>query len=415
MKLTRLNGRAGKHGTYNPKHNDRHFDVGNSEHIDPERTKLNVYWDCYQGFRFPQEVKRDGQKLYSFEQIEQAFYHERYSDFCDAQNERNRKSGHSKRNRSPKDLWEDKRTCPEETLYQIGTRKESVSPEVLAEIAQEFFEEFERRFGDHIHILDWALHLDEDTPHIHERHVFDCENRYGEIAPQQEKTLEAMGFDPPDPEKKISMYNSRKMTFDAVCRTILFDITEKHGLHLDREPEYGGRAYLEKQDYILMKQKEKMAVQEKQIESKEAELEEITIRISDTEVFVEEVADVAYEQAVEAVTRTVQEEIRNEDFSLIEEQRRIVLNDATLPDRERNFADRIFRGIMNRFRGMTQYISDRIAAIFRSPEKKEAIKEPIRESIRDRLARNKIRADEANRKRWKQQERTKKKQQNRER
>ena len=37
MKLTRHNGRSGKHGTYNPKHNDRTFDVSNSEHIDEER------------------------------------------------------------------------------------------------------------------------------------------------------------------------------------------------------------------------------------------------------------------------------------------------------------------------------------------------------------------------------------------
>ena len=47
MKATRHNGRAGKHGAYNPKHNDRKFDEENSEHIDAERTKFNVYWDCY--------------------------------------------------------------------------------------------------------------------------------------------------------------------------------------------------------------------------------------------------------------------------------------------------------------------------------------------------------------------------------
>ena len=47
-------------------------------------------------------------------------------------------------------------------------------------------------------------------------------------------------------------------TFDAVCRTILFDIAKRHGLHLDQEPSYGGRDYLEKQDYILMKQKEQL-------------------------------------------------------------------------------------------------------------------------------------------------------------
>lgn len=43
MKATRHNGRSGKHGTYDAKHNDRRFDVENSEHIDAERTKMNVY------------------------------------------------------------------------------------------------------------------------------------------------------------------------------------------------------------------------------------------------------------------------------------------------------------------------------------------------------------------------------------
>ena len=42
MKATRHNGRSGKHGTYDAKHNDRRFDVENSEHIDAERTKMNV-------------------------------------------------------------------------------------------------------------------------------------------------------------------------------------------------------------------------------------------------------------------------------------------------------------------------------------------------------------------------------------
>ena len=46
MKLTRHNGRArqyiaGKNGVYNPKHNDRRFDIENSEHIDTERAKQN--------------------------------------------------------------------------------------------------------------------------------------------------------------------------------------------------------------------------------------------------------------------------------------------------------------------------------------------------------------------------------------
>ena len=187
MKLTRHNGRSGKHGTYNPRHNDRRFDVENSEHIDAERARQNVYWDCYRGFTTHDFRDNPEQPDFSFEEIERMYYYEHYADHVNAQNARNEKTRHIERNRTVDDLLKNNKTCPEESIYQIGTIEESVSPETLALIVSEFYEEFERRFGSHIHILDWALHLDEGTPHIHERHVFDCENRYGELCPQQEK------------------------------------------------------------------------------------------------------------------------------------------------------------------------------------------------------------------------------------
>ena len=400
MKLTRHNGRSGKNGAYNPKHNDRRFDIRNSDHIDEERANGNIYWDCYQGLRIGSATDQKDEITASFEQVEKAFYSERYFDFCEAQHERNRQTGHSSRDRSTEDLRLDKKTCPEESLIQIGTMERSVPPEVLAEIAVEFFDEFQKRFGEHIHILDWSLHLDEATPHIHERHVFDCENRYGEIAPQQEKALEALGFDLPNPDQKPSKLNNRKMTFDAACRAMLFDITLRHGLHLDQEPEYGGRAYLEKQDYILMKQKEKIKDQDQVIEQKSDELEAITIRIEDTENFVEEVADAAYEKAVEVVTKTVQEEVRNEDFDIIAGQRNAVLSNPRLSESGRKFAGRIFEDVMDKFKGMTDQITKKLIAIFHAPTKKEEIKPPIRESIRDRLARGRKEADAYNSQRW---------------
>ena len=272
MKLTRHNGRSGKHGTYNPRHNDRRFDVENSEHIDAERARKNVYWDCYRGFTTHEFRENPEQPDFSFEEIERMYYYEHYGGHVEAQNARNEKTRHTERNRTVEDLLKNNKTCPEESIYQIGTMGESVPPDTLFSIVNEFYEEFERRFGSHIHILDWALHLDEGTPHIHERHVFDCENRYGELCPQQEKALEELGIPLPNPEKPKGRNNNRKQTFDAVCRTILFDIARRHGLHLDQEPSYGGRDYLEKQDYILMKQKEQLATQEQK-------LEELTLKI----------------------------------------------------------------------------------------------------------------------------------------
>ena len=128
---------------------------------------------------------------------------------------------------------------------------------MLAKIATEFFDEMEEKFGTHVHILDWALHLDEGTPHIHERHVFDCKNNYGELCPQQEKALEELGVPLPNPDKKKGRNNNRKQTFDAECRKMLFRICEKHNLHLQTEPTYGGRGYLEKQDFIIEIRKRK--------------------------------------------------------------------------------------------------------------------------------------------------------------
>ena len=237
MKLTRHNGRSGKHGTYNPRHNDRRFDVENSEHIDAERARQNVYWDCYRGFTTHDFRDNPEQPDFSFEEIERMYYYEHYADHVNAQNARNEKTRHIERNRTVDDLLKNNKTCPEESIYQIGTIEESVSPETLALIVSEFYEEFERRFGSHIHILDWALHLDEGTPHIHERHVFDCENRYGELCPQQEKALEELGIPLPKPEQPKGKHNNRKQTFDAVCRTILIDIAKRHGLHATFMPK----------------------------------------------------------------------------------------------------------------------------------------------------------------------------------
>lgn len=318
MKLTRHNGRSGKHGTYNPRHNDRRFDVGNSEHIDSERVGRNVYWDCYRGFTTHAFRANPDQPDYSFEEIERMYYSEHYGGHVEAQNARNEKTRHTERNRTIEDLLKNNKTCPEESIYQIGTMGQSVSPDTLGCIVQEFYEEFERRFGSHVHILDWALHLDEGTPHIHERHVFDCQNRYGELCPQQEKALEELEIPLPSPDKPKGRHNNRKQTFDAICRTILFDIAKRHGLQLDREPPYGGREYLEKQDYILMKQKEQLAAQEQR-------LEELTLKIEDVETLIDEVSDVAYDKAVEVVTDTVRQETHREDIRLVEETKNWVL------------------------------------------------------------------------------------------
>ena len=374
MKLTRHNGRSGKHGTYNPRHNDRRFDVENSEHIDAERARQNVYWDCYRGFTTHDFRENPEQPDFSFEEIERMYYYEHYADHVNAQNARNEKTRHIERNRTVDDLLKNNKTCPEESIYQIGTMEESVPPETLALIVSEFYEEFENRFGSHIHILDWALHLDEGTPHIHERHVFDCENRYGELCPQQEKALEELGIPLPKPEQAKGKHNNRKQTFDAVCRTILFDIAKRHGLHLEQEPSYGGREYLEKQDYILMKQKEQLAAQEQK-------LEELTLKIEDVDNLIDEVSSVAYDKAVELVTDEVKNMTHQEDIEMIEDTKVwLQSSERKAPQKERDYALARLDGIIKKIRKAMQSTLEKVKSALLHADKKQAVTEEIKKT-----------------------------------
>lgn len=454
MKLTRHNGRSGQNGVYNPRHNDRRFDAGNSEHIDKERMKYNVYWDCYRGLSTTKDREGGDAPDISFGQIEKAYYFEHYGDHVFAQNERNEKNRHSERNRTTDDLLANNKTCPEESIYQIGTMEESADPEKLLLIIHEFMEEFEQRFGSHVHILDWALHLDEATPHIHERHVFDCENKYGEVHPEQEKALEELGFTLPNPEKPKGRNNNRKMVFDAACRAMLFDIAKKHGLYLEEEPEYGGRKYLEKQDFILAKQKELLAgnqkeltenkqkismqedklkktvkeisekekVLEKQEEAigkkeqelseKQAELVSVTMKLSDVETLIEEVADTAYEKACEVVADTVRAEARKADMTVVEDYKKWVTSpDRKMPQEKKDLVGKCLDVVQDKLRKASQAVLEKVQKTLQRADmktaNKEQIKEKARESIRERLAKGKEEADRYNLERMRQNEMTK--------
>lgn len=242
--------------------------------------------------------------------------------------------------------------------------------------------------------MDWVLHLDESTPHIHERHVFDCENQYGEIAPQQEKALEALGFELPDPEKPPGRKNNRKMTFDSVCQVLLFDIAKKHGLLLEEEPEYGGRAYLEKQDFIIAKQKEQLATQERK-------LEDLTMKIEDVEALIDEVAEIAYDKAVEVVTNTVKIETHKEDICLVEQSKVWVLSpERKASKKECEYAAKRLDGVITKITNAMKSTIQKIHTTLMKPEVKkegmEQIKKKARTSILEKLKRNKAEIERQN-------------------
>ena len=402
MRATRHNGRSGKHGVYNPRHNDRQFDVSNSEHIDAEREKQNIYWDCYRGYvQNPSNETLSNlgaiEPDVSFHDIEKMYYEDHYYSFIQAQNARNEKNRHPERNRTTEDLLKNKMTCPEETIFQIGKEGEHISGTQLFQVADTFMKKFEGMFGDHVHILDFALHMDETTPHIHERHVFDCKNKYGELCPQQEKALEALGIPLPNPDKPRGRNNNRKMTFDLICRNLLLDICREQGLEIEEEPEYGGKKYLEKQEFIIQAQKEKITQQEQKIKDQEE-------KIMDNETLIDEVAEIAYDKAVEVVTEKVRVQTQEEDIRILDQLCNSIVQNPNNSDKAKTITKNVIKMAKDKLRNATKAVIAKVQKNLQEPEVRktntEQIKKKARTSILEKLAANKKRIveDAANKK-----------------
>lgn len=239
LKATRHNGRSGKNGTYNPKHNDRQFDVGNSSHIDGIRAMSNVYWDCLQG-----------------------------------------------------------------------------------------------------------LH------------------------------------DTEDPDKKPGKNNNRKIVFDKICRDLLLEICEKHKLQVDKDPVYGGREYLEKQDYILKKQKERLR-------ETEAALNEATIKLSDVDALIEEITDAAYDKACDLVSETVQATAHEEDLRIIEDYKSEVEEDRKVPTLTKGYINLALERVMKKIIAAASKVLFAIQERLKEPgileKNKGEIRTAAKDSVREKI------------------------------
>ena len=389
MKATRHNGRSGSHGSYDVKHNDRDFDSTNADHIDEERSLQNVYWDCYQGYS---QKGSEEEKRYTFSEVEKSYYLEHYGDHVFAQNLRNEAARHKERNREIDDVLKNKKTCPEESLFQLGNIDGTVKPAVLAQVSAEYFEKFEERFGSHVHILDWALHLDETTPHIHERHVFDARNEYGELCPMQDKALEELGFDLPDPTKEKGRFNNRKMSFDAECRKMFLEICKEHGLEIDMEPVYGGKSYLEKADYIVQKLRDENAKLTKENAELKTENSELVLKISDVEKFIDDVSNDAFEKAIDVLPGSVIDETHKETIKLIDDFEERIHNSKNSPT-----VKSIAQKIIAEIKGLLMRVKEKMLASIKrklsDPEIREKnvteIKEKVCDSVLAKLAKAK--------------------------
>ena len=245
MRATIHNGRTGKDGTYNTKHNDRQFDISHAEHIDPERVKLNRYWNW------------TGNPEMTFEAAEIAFYEKHIRQHLDAQNARYRAQRHAERIKTMDEYRKSPQTCPEEAILQIGKAGDTIPADMMARIIQEQINWEQKQFPG-VKILDVALHMDEQgAPHIHERRAWVYTDKDGNLAISQNKALEQMGVELPNPDKPRGRFNNRKQTFSRMCREHLLQICREHGLEIEEIPQEKSRSGLSHIAYMNRQEEEK--------------------------------------------------------------------------------------------------------------------------------------------------------------
>ena len=401
MRATRHNGRSGAHGTYNPKHNDREFDLDNAVDINSEMTPNNIYWNCYQGFTFHKDRPDDWM---SFKDVELLFYKQQFTGWLDAQNERHRKEGHKKRIKTMEEVVTNKKWCPEETIYQIGNIDGTVDYKELAMVVTETMQEIDTRFGKYCKTMDWGLHIDEKTPHIHERHVFFAPDEYGFDMPQQEEACRRMGLELPDKESESGRYNNRKMTFDKECRAIFLEKCKEHGIELEVEPIYGGKKYQEKQEFITsqinMKNQnmqiqngqllidnsilvEKKGALQGEIRNLEDEKLQKEMQLNDVDDFIKDVTKIAYDKACETIIENVADTVSREESKEISKLKaEITDSDNLITKTLGKFAVEQLDKLQHRLSGIKSRVVNSLKKSFDSSARKEQLLNKIADAAR---------------------------------
>ena len=316
MKATVRNGRATASGkVYNANHNTKTETRNQERHIDHSRTDQNINLQ----FTAEGRVRRCGS--FDAKAFELSRYEELYGTGQEAKNARYIADGHPERCKSVADIYASRRTAPLETIIQLGSRDTDIDPqerkEKLMAATAELIDGLQKRWGDNLHLLDLAIHLDEGVAHCHLRMTFSALDKFGQRVPNQSQAFEAMGIQRPDPTAKEGKYNCPLITFSEIIRTQFYDLCEKRGIVIDREVKNPSQKHLSVLEYKCKKMEEVVDILTTQKKELEAVATEQAQMIVVAKAEIEQVRterDTLRDQ--NSITRTIQEALQQPDISI---------------------------------------------------------------------------------------------------
>ena len=316
MKATVRNGRATASGkVYNANHNTKTETRNQERHIDHSRTDQNINLQ----FTAEGRVRRCGS--FDAKAFELSRYEELYGTGQEAKNARYIADGHPERCKSVADIYASRRTAPLETIIQLGSRDTDIDSqerkEKLMAATAELIDGLQKRWGDNLHLLDLAIHLDEGVAHCHLRMTFSALDKFGQRVPNQSQAFEAMGIQRPDPTAKEGKYNCPLITFSEIIRTQFYDLCEKRGIVIDREVKNPSQKHLSVLEYKCKKMEEVVDIlttQKKELEAVATEQAQMIVLAKAEIEQVRTERDTLRDQ--NSITRTIQEALQQPDISI---------------------------------------------------------------------------------------------------
>ena len=275
MRMTHHNGRTRADGSASSaKHNDRNGFT--ADHINPDPEHENFYRTINAVAQKPQKLSEDGKPKKSFDEHERDCYAELFGESLAAQNGRYTKSGHTERCKTIDEYRRSARTCPEETIIQLGNRSGTVSPETVEQFLSLYLFHMRAEFGDKVRFLDVAIHNDKSVPHAHIRRVWCATGKDGLLEVSQAKALEQLGIERPDPTKKENRHNNRKQTFSQMERKIALECARQCGLEIEEIPAEPGKQTMALEQYVAKKEREALAAVHAEKEAVKEEVRKLT-------------------------------------------------------------------------------------------------------------------------------------------
>lgn len=349
MKATVRNGRTTSAGrVFNPNHNTRAETRNLEGHIDHDRTALNV------NFKFFANGNVEKCDSFDAKEFEQSQYEVLFGDGQTAKNDRYTKDGHPERCKTVKEVYQHPKTCPMETIFQLGNRQTEMSPEARKQImiasTFELIEQLRQKYGENIRFLDLSIHNDESvgSEHVHARYVLTALDKYGFTSVNQSQAFKQMGIERPDTSKKEGKYNSPLMTFSAELRETFYALCEKNGgIEIDREvknPSQKHRDILEYKCEQLQKSVAELTAERNTLRDQNSITKTIQESFNEPEIDIE--AEVVPERTRKGqVIEAEKVKIKKTDFERLKERARLTVGIKTAYDKLQRYGRQLWRDV----------------------------------------------------------------------